>query len=245
MNDLRGDFWAVVTSPVHADRSAILPLAALTAAFAVTTLRDSAVYAWMTSHPDAPFIRALGPLREGWKLPLYELGSGQYLLPLSGVAYVAGRLSRDTDLRDAGLGCIAAHLSSAALREILYLSVSRVRPHYSPSARRISLPGSRDWNTHAFPGGHAANAMACASFLSRRYELGGIEPLSFAYVLGIGMGRMADGWHWASDTMAGLTMGFAIGKFIADRQEARASARANAPSAAGETPLRIGWSFSF
>jgi membrane-associated phospholipid phosphatase len=172
----------------------------------------------MATHPDARVMRALRPLREKWKFPLYELGSGQYLLPLSGVAYIAGRLSHNAELRDAGMGCITGHLSSAVLRDVIYFSVARVRPHESPSAYRISFPGTHDWMRHSFLSGHTANSMACASFFGHRYSLGAIEPLSYAYVTAIGLGRVADGWHWPSDTMAGAIMGFAIGKFVADRQ---------------------------
>jgi hypothetical protein len=244
VNDFRGDYWSVVTSPVHADRGTIAPLTAVAGVVVASSFADSAVYAWMVSHPDAPLMRALVPMRENWKLPIYELGSGQYLLPLSGIAYVAGRLSHSKGLRDAGIGCMAGHLSSATLRYVTYFSVSRVRPHDSPTAKQISFPGTRDWMHHSFVGGHMANSMACASFLGHRYSLGVVEPITYAYVSAIGLGRMADGWHWFSDTMAGAGMGFAIGKLIAERQERRAEDLAAVAPASGR-PIRIGVTFTF
>jgi membrane-associated phospholipid phosphatase len=66
----------------------------------------------------------------------------------------------------------------------------------------------------------------------------------YGYVTTIGLGRMADGWHWTSDTIAGAVMGFAIGKAISDRQSARASARVRDQSLAA--PIRIPiWSLDF
>jgi len=245
IGDFRGDLWAVWSSPAHADRRAIAPVAGITAAVVLTAFRDSVIYAWMTTHPNSFAMQALAPMREHWKLPLYELGSGQYLLPLSGLAYVAGRLSHDPALRDGGLGCAAGHLSSAVLRDVIYLSISRVRPHDTPKPDRISVPGKRAWMRHSFLSGHIANSMACASFLSHRYSLGVAEPFAYAYVTAIGLGRMADGWHWASDTMAGAAVGFAIGKLIAERQEFRVASRANAGPVAVGTPIRVGWSFTF
>jgi membrane-associated phospholipid phosphatase len=242
IGDLRGDVWAVWTSPAHADHRAIVPLAAVSGAVIATGFADSAIYAWMTTHPNSLVMKTLRPMREHWKLPLYDLGSGQILLPLAAGAYVAGRLSHDAALRDAGLGCIAGHLSSAVIRDVIYLTISRVRPHETPKPDRISIPGTRDWMRHSFLSGHVANSMACASFLAHRYSLGAVEPAAYAYVTMIGLGRMADGWHWASDTMAGAAVGFAIGKYIAERQEKRASARSNAAAAA---PIRIGWSIAF
>jgi len=88
------------------------------AAVVATASRDSTIYAWITTRPNALVMRLIAPLREGGRFPLNGLGSGHFLLPMSGVAYAAGRLSHNPSLRDAGLGCAAAHLASAGLREI-------------------------------------------------------------------------------------------------------------------------------
>lgn len=247
INDFAGDIWSVWTSPVHPDRRAALPMLGAASAIAgVGVFADSAVYAWMTTHPNAFVVRELSPLRERKGVPFYELGSGQVLLPLSGVLYAAGRLSHDASLRDAGLGCAAGHLSSASLREVIYLLVARARPRVTADADDIRIPGSFNWNWHSFLSGHAANSMACASFFAHRFSLGIAEPAMYAYVGAIGLGRMADGRHWASDVVAGSMMGFAIGKALADRQDHRNAARAAtiAGSSSQRTPI-LSWSFSF
>jgi len=250
IGDLRGDVWSVWTSPAHATVRDLIPVAAVAGAAMLTSYADSSIYAWMSTHPSSLAMRIISPIRDKRRFPLNGGGNGQALLPLSATLYIAGRLSHDAALRDAGLGCAAGHLSSAALREVIYFSVSRTRPHDTASARQISVPGGRDWSRHSFLSGHIANSMACVSYFSHRFSLGVAEPLMFTYPLLIGLGRMADGWHWASDTMAGGAMGFAIGKAISDRQAARAADRSRrsprelpiAPS----TPILIPlWSFSF
>jgi membrane-associated phospholipid phosphatase len=198
----------------------------------------------MKTHPNALLIRMIAPVREKAAFPLYELGSGQMLLPVAGVVYIAGRLSHKPNLRDAGLGCAAAHISSVGFREILYLTISRVRPRYSPSARRLTVPGKGSWNDNSLPGGHVANAMACASFAGHRYSAGLAEPLLYASASAIGLGRMADGAHWASDSMLGATLGFAIGKFVADRQSRRVVTAAGMPMQTAPR-YRAVWSMSF
>lgn len=149
-------------------------------------------------------------------------------------------------LRDAGLGCAAGHLSSAMLREVIYLLVSRARPRITPSPDQIAVPGSGKWDNHSFLRGHAANSMACASFMAHRFSLGAAEPAMSGYVGAIGLGRMLDGRHWFSDTMAGAMMGFALGKGIADRQLNReaVSAAANPTTARMSIPI-VQWSISF
>jgi membrane-associated phospholipid phosphatase len=242
-----GDIWSIVTSPVHTDQRAVVPLLAVGTSVGIAAeFADSAMYVWMTTHPNAGVIRMLSPIREGRRFPLFELGSGQYLLPLSGALYMAGRLRHSVSLRDAGLGCAAGHLSSALLRDVIYLLVSRARPRVTPSPDDIAVPGSSDWNKHSFLSGHAANSMACASFMSHRFSLGAAEPVMYTYVGAIGLGRMLDGRHWFSDTMAGAMMGFAIGKGIADRQLHRDAALASlvAPGARASIPI-IQWSIGF
>jgi membrane-associated phospholipid phosphatase len=249
INDLRGDIWSVVSSPAHLEARDISPVAgALAATTTLSLLGDSAIYAWMQTHPDALVMRVLTPFREDWKFPLYEFGSGQSLLPLSGALWVAGRLSRSVGLRDAGLGCAAGHLSSAGLREVLDLLVGRERPRVTPDPDELSFPGGFTWDDQSFPSGHIDNSMACASFLSHRFHLGLFEPLMYTYPTAIGAGRLADGRHWPSDVLAGAFMGYAIGQALAARQEAREAGRERTQpptgTAASALPL-LRWSIQF
>jgi membrane-associated phospholipid phosphatase len=213
-----GDIWSVWTSPARFDHRDVAPLAITVSAFAITTRVDSTIRAWMVTHDRTAVMRALWPIREGARLPAYELGSGQYLLPVAGALYLGGRLSHSPDVRDAGLGCAAGHLSSLGIRAVAYSLVARERPRESVNPFRIGIPGSHDWMWHSFFSGHIANSMACASFLGHRYSLGAIEAIPYTYAALIGAGRMADGAHWASDTMLGAIVGFAIGREIAARQ---------------------------
>jgi len=242
-----GDIWAVWTGPAHTNARDILPTVGAAGIVALAGTQDSVVYQWLSTHPNAFPMKVLRPLREGWHVPLYELGSGQYILPMSAILYTTGRLTKNADLRDAGLGCAAGHLSSAALRDVIYALVQRARPRITPEPYHIAFPGTKNWDLHSFLSGHIANSMSCASFLGHRFSLGLAEPLPYIYSSAIGLGRMADGRHWFSDTMAGALMGFAIGRTVANRQFARASRASSATAPNGEKiPVPVmRWSFSF
>jgi membrane-associated phospholipid phosphatase len=241
-----GDIWGVWTGPAHTNARDILPTLGAAGIVALVGTKDSVVYQWMNTHPNTLVMRALRPLREGWRAPLYELGSGQYILPMAGVLYTTGRLTKNASLRDAGLGCAAGHLSSAGLRDVIYAVVSRARPRITPEPYHISLPGTKNWDMHSFLSGHVANSMSCASFLGHRFSLGAAEPLPYIYSSVIGLGRMADGRHWLSDTMAGAVMGFAIGRTVANRQLVRASRLAPAGKSGEKIPVPVlQWSFAF
>lgn len=232
LQHLTGDVWAAWTSPARVDRKELEYFGASAAAFAIVFPHDSSIAAWMATHPRSGFMQALKPMRDSSAIPLYVLPLEQYLLPLSALTYAAGRLSHDAALRDAGLGCITAHLSATGFRELGYYLVARSRPSVTPDATQISFPGGPNWNEHAFVAGHIANAMSCASFLAHRFQspLGAV--IVYGYSTAVGLGRMADRWHWASDTIAAAILGYVSGRFVAERQLDRLSNQtATAPAA--------------
>lgn len=249
IDNFRGDIWSVWTSPAGMRRRDVLTTAATLGAAALTSRIDSAGYVWMQTHERTLVMLMLTPIRETARLSPYEFGSGQYLLPVSVLLYTAGRLSHSVNLRDAGLGCAAGHLSSLGLRQVVLRSIARARPRVSSSPFDISVPGSSDWNRQSFYSGHITNSMACASFLAHRYALGLAEPLPYAFSVAIGLGRLADGHHWASDMVVGGVVGFATGKAIAERQLRRTNAPATAATVrVMRVPVQIPvaqWSFVF
>ena len=220
---LRGDIWHVITSPVRADRDAVAPTVAALGAIAIAVPFDSSIYAWMRANPRAPLMRAVAPVRENFRIPIYELGSALYLIPISTALYTAGRLTDERNVRDAGVGCMAAEVSSSALRVLIQLAVNRDRPRESLDPHHVSPFWKPRFKGHSFPSGHVANPMACASFVAHRFDLGAAEPAMFVYVTALALARIADGQHWASDVIGGAAMGFAIGKALADRQQQRRS----------------------
>ena len=238
-----GDIWSNWTSPARMTWRDGRGLAAAAALTGVAATADEGFYRWATDHPDAWPIRILHPLREAGHFPLYELGSGQYLLPLSGALYIAGGASHSRRLREAGLGCATAHLTSAGAREIVYLLISRDRPRLSPDDPfRFHVPGTRDWNAHSFFSGHIANSMGCASFFSHHFQLRAAEPVIYAFVLAIGTGRVLDGRHWLSDTSVGALFGYATGRAISARMMRR---RDRAAGATPALPLSLRYSIAF
>jgi hypothetical protein len=203
---------------------------------------DERLQRWIVNNPDAWPVAMLRPLRESARYPAYELGSGQFLLPISAAVYLAGSVGKSQGLRDAGLGCATAHLTTAGVRGIVFLFLQRDRPRLSPDDPfQIRMGGTRDWNKHSFFSGHIANSMGCASFLSHRFHLHVAEPLIYGYVTAIGAGRVMDGRHWFSDTVFGALFGYAVGRTISGRMVARERAVAGAAPAA----TKVSFSFAF
>lgn len=237
---LGGDAWSVWTAPIHARAKDAEGVGAVMAATGVGAALDEPLQHWISTHPNAWPVAILGPLRESAHYPAYELGSGQFLLPISAALYLAGSFSKSQGLRDAGLGCATAHLTAAGVRGLVFLFVQRDRPRLSPDDPfNIRLRGTRDWNKHSFFSGHIANSMGCASFLAHRFDLHLAEPVIYGYVSAIGAGRVLDGRHWLSDTVVGALFGYVVGRTISARMLARERAAAQGAAA----PLTFSFSF--
>ena len=237
---LGGDVWSVWTAPVRARARDTEGVAAVTAVTGVAAALDEPVQHWIATHPNAWPVVILSPLRESARYPAYELGSGQFLLPISAALYVAGSVGKSQGLRDAGLGCATAHLTTAGVRGLVFLVLQRDRPRLSPDDPfQIRVRGTRDWNKHSFFSGHIANSMGCASFLAHRFDLHLAEPLMYGYVGAIGAGRVVDGRHWLSDTVFGALFGYVVGRTISARMLARERAPTQTPGA----PLTFSFSF--
>ncbi len=67
---------------------------------------------------------------------------------------------------------------------------------------------------YSFPSGHTAAAFTTAGVVTRRYG-GWLGGLSIGLGVLTGMGRMEDMRHYASDVVAGATIGWIIGRTVA------------------------------
>jgi hypothetical protein len=234
------DIFAVWTSPFRGSGSDYLTAAMLAGGVGLVAMKDDEIGAWIRNHPDAGVLEVLKPMREGYGLKIVNLGAGKSLLQLSGGLYLLGLVTGSQSIRDGAVGCTASEKSNGLLRHYIYKGVSRERPLVRDSIGGeeverpgdpydISFPGNNDgrfnWYDNSFFGGHGANIMACASFFNHRFDLGLAEPVIWAVAAGVNIGRVADQRHRASDFAVGAIVGFAMGKYVAERSLERAAAR--------------------
>jgi membrane-associated phospholipid phosphatase len=225
---------------------------------------DDDIDRWMVRNDNNAAWSAIKELREGGKA-----FSGKYITPVAGVALIYGLATKNTKVQEGIFGCLASYVSGSVVRNyVLYNLVGRERPDSSrddaitsPAASEgdqyeFTFPGKSEWGMHSLPAGHAANIMACATFLNTRFDMGLVEPVLYAVTAGIGAGRLVDRRHWTSDTMLGMAFGYAIGREVAHRSAARAGqggvggAAASALSNAYLSPSRgggftLGWKTTF
>jgi len=239
------DVLAIWTSPFHGSSKDWLIVAGTVGAFAASTMADIEVSDWAIRNDSSGFFRALKPVRKGG-----YLFSGKYVVPPVAAVYVVGLAMKNQDMRDFVLGCMTSWGSQSIVRKATYMLVGRARPDSSPAdANDWSVPSDGGWQQHSFPAGHVANALACASYWNHRFHMGAAGPAAYALAAAVGIGRFADRAHWLSDTVVGSVLGYAVGKEIARRSNARREKAVLGTSqlymAPGTAGTIIGVNFSF
>jgi membrane-associated phospholipid phosphatase len=234
------DVGAVWSAPFDASARDWGIAAAALAATGLSMLADQDVSDWAIGNDSSAFFRAINPLRRGG-----VLFSGKYVVPPVAALYVVGLATKNQDIRDFVTGCMTSWGSQSLARKAVAYSLGRARPDTAPnSPQRWKLWPGDIWQMRSFPAGHFANAVACATFANRRFELGAAEPVIYTLAALVGVGRMADRAHWLSDTVLGGVLGYAVGAEVARRSLARQREREGGASNFNVAPGSAGMTFS-
>jgi membrane-associated phospholipid phosphatase len=223
LDDIFDDIFFVWSAPFNASTRDLEGLAAVGGLVGGGMLVDGQVQRWLDAHPTSLPVKLVGPFRED--RPLNHLGRTHFLVPTSTLLWLAGAALGEDGMRDAGLGCIASDIATTLSRFSFSYVVGRKRPRYADDPYEFRVPAFGGFDERSFPGGHAANIMSCVSFWSHRFDLGVAEPLLYALASLVGFGRTVDGAHWTSDTLLGMSWGFAVGKAVAGESRNRENRR--------------------
>ena len=232
LKNFGGDIIAVWMSPFRGSGKDWLIAGATVAVSAASSIADDDVDRWMVRNRNSSGWSALKEVREGGLA-----FSGKTITPIAIGLFGVGLATKSEGLQDGLFGCLSSYVSGSVVRnQIAYRLVARRRPSPDKSGPEtaaaqqddqydIELPGKADWGQHSMPAGHAANIIACASFLNHRFSMGPVEPMLYLLSAGVGVGRLVDRRHWTSDTVLGMVFGYAIGKQVATRSLRRAEKR--------------------
>jgi len=139
-------------------------------------------------------------------------GSGVYSLPLLAGLYISG--DKDSRHRQVALTGLKAFLLTGGATYFFKYTFHRHRPSddFPPDPRRFEGPFPLTTNFTAFPSGHTSVAFAVASVLAYGYkDKPWIGITSYTIASLVGMSRIHDNKHWASDIVGGATLGTFIG----------------------------------
>lgn len=142
-----------------------------------------------------------------------ELGGPRMTLPVVGV-FAASLLTDDTRLQDAAFTSLESLLYAGALSYGLKYTFGRSRPYEEAGPFQFSPFSGRS----SFPSGHTVTAFAVLTPWVLYYP----HPATYTlYALGTGtaVARIARDKHWATDVLAGGTLGFLTAYWLTQRHQ--------------------------
>ena len=158
-----------------------------------------------------------------------ELGGPRATIPAVGL-FAASLVTDDTRFQDAAFTSLQALVYTAAINYTLKYAIGRVRPENGMGAFRFE-PFSG--NT-SFPSGHTATAFALMTPWVLYYPNVATYGL-FAVSTGTAVARLARDRHWATDVLAGGTVGFLTAYWLTKRHQGEASRVSIVPVAGRES----------
>lgn len=135
--------------------------------------------------------------------------------------YTAGRVSKQRNLADLGLHGTEAVVVGAGFADVLKYSFGRARPYVHPPTDSTGF-NANDWqfgrgirgtDYQSFPSGHTVAAFAAAAAVANETSRWWpnlkwvIGPTMYGGAAMVGLSRMYNNRHWASDVIVGAGIG--------------------------------------
>jgi membrane-associated phospholipid phosphatase len=132
-----------------------------------------------------------------------------------------------------------AYATGGAVQSVLKFITGRQRPYNSdPNAVQASphfygplYKGVKDANgrtlTSSFPSGHTTVAFAAATVFAKEYKNQPLIPIiSYSAATLIGLSRITENKHWATDVLTGAAIGFLVGRQVSNNYHRYAKLKA-------------------
>ena len=119
-----------------------------------------------------------------------------------------------------------AYITAGAMETVLKYLTGRTRPSaygptvesepkfYGPFSKRArNINGSKEFSS--FPSGHTTVAFAAATVFAKEYKNSVVVPiLAYSAATMIGLSRLTENKHWASDVLVGAALGYLEGRQV-------------------------------
>ena len=133
----------------------------------------------------------------------------EYSFGTLGAFYLAGKLLKDEKaMAVAEDGLASSLIAAGVISPILKATIGRRRPSQTESTF------SRDGAGVSFPSGHTTQAFAVASVIAAHYPSLWVQAAAYGIAGLVGLSRMEQGAHYASDVLAGALIGVAVGNAV-------------------------------
>lgn len=125
--------------------------------------------------------------------------------------YLTGLIVRDERAKAVALDALAARLIASGIVTSTFMGVvGRSRP-WEDGRPYVFRPFG---GSTSFPSGHVTAAFAFASTIAAHYDQLWVKVLTYGVATGVGLARINDNAHFASDVAAGALIGTLVGNAV-------------------------------
>jgi hypothetical protein len=154
----------------------------------------------------------------------------EYSFGTLGAFYLAGRFLKDEKaMAVAEDGLASSLIAAGVISPILKATIGRRRPS------QTDWTFSRDGGGVSFPSGHTTQAFAVASVIAAHYRSFWVQAAAYGVAGLVGLSRMEQGAHYASDVLAGALIGAAVGNAVVRFHDSERLHISFAPSVSSRT----------
>jgi hypothetical protein len=214
--DFVADTGLIWSSPFRIKKRDVAPLMVLTAAAGFLIASDEEIRDAVKGYADGQeWVQDAGPV-------ITQMG-GWGAAATAGILYGAGLVFKDARAKDTGALALNAIAQTFLIDFFIKGMSGRRRPFYADGEDHWAGPAGfferfapeNDGLYDSFPSGHAATAFSVATVIALQYRHRPWVPvLAYTIAAGVGLSRMTEDVHWASDVFVGAVVGHLVARLI-------------------------------
>ena len=160
------------------------------------------------------------PTHNDFMLTIQRFGA-EYSIGVVGGFFLAGSLTdNDTALSVAQDTLSASIIASGLITPAIKIIAGRSRPYENMGTTDFKTLSASSPNS-SFPSGHTTEAFALASVISAHYEASWIKNSAYTVATMVGLARIYNDAHFASDVLAGALIGNWVGQSVVTHNQAK------------------------
>lgn len=134
----------------------------------------------------------------------------------AGGIYLTGLFTHDEHAQRTGLRAAEASIDVALLYGSMKLIFNRERPYTYPGEGKFF---AGNFSSGSFPSGHAALTWTIASVVAHEYPNWPVELAMYSMATAVSTTRVTGGQHFPADVFVGSTLGFLVGRYVANKDK--------------------------
>ena len=130
--------------------------------------------------------------------------------------YLTGLFTRDEHAQRTGVLAAEASIDSFLLYGSMKLIFNRQRPYMGNSDGKFF---AGNFSSGSFPSGHSAFTWTLASVIAHEYPKWPVHLAMYGLATTVSATRVTAGQHFPSDVFVGSTLGFLVGRYVANKDK--------------------------